>query len=49
MKEYLNNIEYMECVKDILNSEIFQKLDGFVQHGCFIYNIFSVQKTWFKL
>lgn len=34
MKEYLNNIEYMECVKDILNSKIFQKLDGFVQHGC---------------
>ena len=34
MKEYLNNIEYMECVKDILNSGIFQKLDGFVQHGC---------------
>ena len=34
MKEYLNNIEYMECVKDILNSGIFKKLDGYVQHGC---------------
>lgn len=33
MKEYLKDIEYMECVKDILCSDIFKKLDGFVQHG----------------
>lgn len=33
MKEYLKDIEYIECVNDIMNSDIFQKLDGFIQHG----------------
>ena len=33
MKEYLKDIEYMECVKDILCSDIFKKTDEFVQHG----------------
>ena len=33
MREYLKDEEYIECVKDILDSEIFKKLDTFVQHG----------------
>lgn len=33
MREYLNDEEYIGCVKDILESDIFKKLDSFVQHG----------------
>lgn len=33
MREYLKDTEYIECVKDILYSDIFRKLDEFVQHG----------------
>ena len=33
MKEYINDAQYMDIVKDILSSDIFKKLAGFVQHG----------------
>ena len=31
--EYINDAQYMDIVKDILSSDIFKKLAGFVQHG----------------
>ncbi|MCB7317253.1 HD family phosphohydrolase [Lacrimispora sp. 210928-DFI.3.58] len=31
--EYVNDQEYMECVKDILEHPVFQSMDQYIQHG----------------
>lgn len=33
MKKYLTDYEYMECVQDILDSEVFLSTSQFIQHG----------------
>jgi len=32
-KEYGQNIEYLECVSDILKHPVFQSMNQFIQHG----------------
>lgn len=33
-EECLTDIEYLECVHDILKNETVQSMNGFIQHGC---------------
>lgn len=46
MREYLNDTEYLECVGDILCSEIFKKLDKFVQHGATSTMVHSIDVSY---
>lgn len=32
-KQYEDDLEYMECVRDILDNPIFQSMDYYMQHG----------------
>ena len=32
-KAYLQDVEYMSCVKDIMESPVFQSMDRYIQHG----------------
>lgn len=44
--EYTGNEEYMECVKDILDSSVFHSLDKYIQHGTTTCKDHSIQVSY---
>lgn len=49
--QYEKDIDYLSCVSDILNHEIFQSLDQYIQHGATTTKVHSIQVSYlsFKL
>ena len=44
--EYTGDEEYMECVKDILDSSVFHSLDKYIQHGTTTCKDHSIQVSY---
>ena len=44
--EYTGDEEYMECVKDILDSSVFHSLDKYIQHETTTFKNHSIQVSY---